>query len=201
MIKALIYTLISLFIIPVTAEAALYRWVDSKGKVHYSDQVPPEDAGQERKVMDRSGRTLDVIERSKTEEELRELKRLKKIREEEKRQQELQASRDRVLLLTYQSEQEIVAARDTRLSTIELAKDHARESLAAQRQRLSEIRHKAAEFERSSRPIPASVIDEMSAQQTQIEKTMAYINTREHEQEQIRNEFAAYIERYRELTN
>ena len=182
------------------AEAALYRWVDSKGKVHYSDHVPPEDAGQERKVMDGSGRTIDVIERSKTEEELRELKRIKKIREEEKRQQELQASRDRVLLLTYQSEQEIIVARDNKLSTIELAKEHAQESLTAQRQRLSEIRHKAAEFERSSRPIPTDVLDEMATQQKQIEKTLVYIKTREHEQQQLRDEFAGYIDRYRELT-
>lgn len=200
MMKTFVYTLFFLFMSVAVAEAALYRWVDSKGKVHYSDQVPPEAAGQERKVMDQSGRTIDVIERSKTEEELRELRRLKKLREEEKRQEQLQASRDRVLLLTYQSEQEIIAARDTKLSTIELAKEHAQESLRAQRQRLSEIRHKAAEFERSSRPIPAQVLDEIATQQKQIEKTIAYIKTREHEQDQLRNEFAGYIARYRELT-
>ncbi len=144
-------------ILPLLSEAALYRWVDSKGKVHYSDQVPPEEAKHERKVIDESsGRTIETIERSKTQQELQELKRLQAQMAEERKRAKIQADRDRVLLLTYQSVSEIVAARNTKISTIDLAKEHAMDSRKSQIARLREIRQKAADFERNSKPIPKS---------------------------------------------
>jgi len=188
-------------LLPLISEAALYRWVDSSGKVHYSDQVPPEEARHERKVIDESsGMTIETIERSKTQQELQELKRLQAIRAEERRRAKEQEDKDRVLLLTYQSVSEIIVARDTKLSTIELAKEHALDSRKSQLARLYEIRQKAADFERSSRPIPKSVLDEIKAQELQIEHTNEYIKARELDQERLRKEFAGYIARYKELT-
>lgn len=199
--KTFVYIFLSLMLLPLMSEAALYRWVDSNGKVHYSDQVPPEEARYERKVIDESsGRTIETIERSKTQQELQELKRLQAIRAEERRRAKQQEDRDRVLLLTYQSANEIIAARDNKLSTIELAKEHAQDSRKTQLARLYEIRQKAADFERSSRPIPKSVLDEIKAQELQIEHTNEYIKARELDQERLRKEFAGYIARYKELT-
>ena len=199
--RSFVYLFISLLLLPAFAEAALYRWVDSNGKVHYSDQVPPEHAKHERKVIDEaSGRTIDTIERSKTQEELLELKQLKKQRAEEKRREKMQASKDRVLLLTYQSVNEIVAARDTKLSTIELAKEHAMDSRKTQTARLHEIRQRAADFERSSKAIPQRVLDEIKAQEAKIEKINQYILAREKDQDRLKKEFSGYIARYKELT-
>jgi hypothetical protein len=199
--KTFVYIFLSLMILPLLSEAALYRWVDSKGKVHYSDQVPPEEAKHERKVIDESsGRTIETIERSKTQQELQELKRLQAQMAEERKRAKIQADRDRVLLLTYQSVSEIVAARNTKISTIDLAKEHAMDSRKSQIARLREIRQKAADFERSSRPIPKAVLDEIKAQELQIAHTDEYIKAREQDQDRLRKEFAGYIARYKELT-
>ena len=186
---------------PVVAQSALYRWVDAKGKVHYSDQVPPEDARHERKVIDsKSGRTIDTIERSKTLEELQELKRLQKIRAEEREREEQRRYKDRVLLLTYQSTAEIIAARDTKIQTIENTIENVMGSRKTQKARLNEARNRAADFERSSRPIPKRVLDDLKMLKSQVEQSDQYISNKRKEQEQIRKEFAVYISRYNELT-
>jgi hypothetical protein len=40
-------------LLPLTATAQIYQWKDGSGKVHYSDQPPPETAKQERKLTPR----------------------------------------------------------------------------------------------------------------------------------------------------
>jgi len=199
--KAFVYIFVLLMLMPVGAQSALYRWVDAKGKVHYSDQVPPEEAQHERKIIDsKSGRTIDTIERNKTLEELQELKRLQKIRAEEREREEQRRYKDRVLLLTYQSTAEIVAARDTKIQTIENTIENVLGTRKSQKGRLNEARNRAADFERSSRPIPKKVLDDIKMLRAQIKKSDQYISNKRQEQEQIRKEFAGYISRYNELT-
>ena len=199
--KAIVYLFIVLLMLPAIGQAALYRWVDAKGKVHYSDQVPPEEAEHERKIIDsKSGRTIDTIERNKTLEELEELKRLKKIRADEKAREEKQRYKDRVLLLTYQSPDEIIAARDTKIMTIEGTIENVKATREMQMGRLRAARNRAADFERSSRPIPKAVLDDIKTFKLQVKKSDQYIQSRREEQQLIRKEFAAYISRYNELT-
>ena len=148
-----------------------------------------------------SGRTIETIERSKTEEEIEELHRLRALRAEEKKQQELRESRDRVLLLTYQSIDEIVAARDTKLTTVETAIQHMQGSRKSHVDRLRSARQSAADYERASKPIPQGVLDQIQSINGQIAKIDQYIESKRREQDEIRQEFAVYIARYRELTH
>lgn len=199
--KAFVYIFILLVSLPLVVQSALYRWVDAKGKVHYSDQVPPEHAKHERKIIDNeSGRTIDTIERNKTVEELHELKRLQKIMREKRRLEEQRQYKDRVLLLTYQSTSEITAARDTKMLTIENTIEIMQGSRKTQMSRLRLARNKAADFERSSRPIPETVLSEIKLLKSQVEKSDKYIKRKRGEQDLIRKEFADYINRYIELT-
>ncbi len=198
--RVFVYSFVLLLMVPYASQAAMYRWVDSAGKVHYGDHVPPEYAPQEKKKLDRSGRTIETIERSKTRTELEELRELKRLRAEQRRQEELQRNRDRVLLLTYQSVDEIIAARHTKVATIETSIQHALDNRKAQDAKLKEARGSAADYERASKPIPQSVLDQVNSLHEQIAKTNQYINRKRQEQRQIRTEFAAYISRYKEMT-
>jgi hypothetical protein len=197
--RLFVYIFVLLLTLPCLTQAALYRWVDSAGKVHYGDHVPPEYAEQEKKKLDASGRTIETIERSKTQQELEELRELQRLREEERKQEALRQSKDRMLLLTYQGVDEIVAARDTKVSTLELSIQHALGNRKAQIARLRGVRQSAADFERTSRPIPQSVLDQIKALQTKIAQTDQYIDKKRQEQLQIREEFAGFISRYKEL--
>jgi len=89
----------------------LYKWVDEQGVTHYGDQIPPEYATQERQVINSQGIELDHLEAQKSPEQLAE--------EDKKKQDAVQrAARDKNLLSTYVSVQEIERLRDQRLSLL-----------------------------------------------------------------------------------
>ena len=89
----------------------MYKWVDAQGVTHYGDQIPPEYASQERAVVNKQGIEVGRLEAQKNPEQLAE--------EERKRlEAERSASRDKNLLNTYASVQEIERLRDQRLNLL-----------------------------------------------------------------------------------
>jgi hypothetical protein len=89
----------------------VYEWVDAQGITHYGDQIPPEYAAQEHRVINGQGIEIEHTEAQKTPEQLAE--------EDKKRLDAAQrANRDRNLLNTYVSVQEIEHLRDQRLTLL-----------------------------------------------------------------------------------
>jgi hypothetical protein len=89
----------------------VYEWVDEQGVTHYGDRIPPEYAAQEHRVITGQGVELERTEAQKTPEQLAD--------EEQKRLDAAQrANRDRNLLNTYVSVQEIEHLRDQRLTLV-----------------------------------------------------------------------------------
>jgi len=94
-----------------TPDRKLYKWVDEQGVIHYGDQVPPEYAAKERQVINSQGVEVEHLEAQKTPEQLAE--------DEKKKQDALaRANRDKNLLSTYGSVQEIERLRDQRISLL-----------------------------------------------------------------------------------
>jgi Domain of unknown function (DUF4124) len=89
----------------------LYKWVDQQGMTHYGDHIPPEYAGQEQHVINSHGIEVDHLDAQKTPEQA--------AAEEQKRLDAEQAkNRDRNLLNTYASVQEIERLRDQRVTLL-----------------------------------------------------------------------------------
>jgi hypothetical protein len=89
----------------------VYKWVDDQGVTHYGDQIPPEYAAQAHGVINNQGIEVEHTDAQKTAEQL--------AAEDQKRlDTEQRASRDRNLLTTYGSVQEIEHLRDQRLSLL-----------------------------------------------------------------------------------
>ena len=89
----------------------LYKWVDEQGVIHYGDHIPPEYAGQEQHVMNSQGIEINRLEAQKSPEAL--------AAEEQKRAEAEQSkNRDRNLLNTYASVQEIERLRDQRVTLL-----------------------------------------------------------------------------------
>ncbi len=89
----------------------LYKWVDNQGVTHYGDRIPPEYASQEQHVVNAQGIEVERLEAQKTPEQ--------QAAEEQKRQEaQERANRDRNLLSTYGSVQEIERLREQRLALL-----------------------------------------------------------------------------------
>ena len=88
-----------------------YKWVDSQGVVHYGDRVPPEYANQEQHIINSQGVEINHTDALKSAEQQA---------ADEKKKQEVEdnLSRDRNLLSSYVSVQEIERQRDQRLELI-----------------------------------------------------------------------------------
>jgi hypothetical protein len=89
----------------------LYKWVDEQGVIHYGDHIPPEYAAQEKQVINSQGVEINRLEAQKSPEAL--------AAEEQKRAEADQSqNRDRNLLNTYASVQEIERLRDQRVTLL-----------------------------------------------------------------------------------
>lgn len=89
----------------------VYEWVDQQGITHYGDWIPPEYASQEHRVITGQGIELERTEAQKSPEQ--------SAAEEQKRVDAgRRADRDRNLLNTYVSVQEIERLRDQRLTLL-----------------------------------------------------------------------------------
>ncbi len=103
----------------LAADGEMYRWVDDEGVVHFSDSIPPQYSKLNREVLNQHGVTVDVLAGEKTEQELIEEQQLAALKEAEQKQLEEAAQRDRILLTTYLSVDEIERLRDRRVELME----------------------------------------------------------------------------------
>jgi len=176
-----------------------FKWMDDEGNVHYGDQVPPQYSKQERKVIDEQGRTVKVYEAAKTPEERAEQERLAAVRAEEEKKAKERAARDRSLLSTYSSEEDMLLARDGRLAAVDAVIQLTRSRIKTMERNLYELEQEAAEFERSGKPPPVGLKQQASNLQEHIKENEKYIKTKEQEKQAITLKFNEDIARFREL--
>ncbi len=89
----------------------LYKWVDKEGVTHYGDHVPPEYASQEQHILNSQGYEIRHLDAQKSAEQAAADEQLK----QDAQQRQL---RDKNLLSTYASVQEIERLRDQRITLI-----------------------------------------------------------------------------------
>jgi Domain of unknown function (DUF4124) len=93
------------------AGRTLYKWVDEQGVTHYGDHIPPEYAAQEQHLINSQGVEIDHLEAQRTPEQLA-------AEDQKKLDAEQSKNRDRNLLNTYASVQEIERLRDQRVALL-----------------------------------------------------------------------------------
>jgi hypothetical protein len=180
-----------------TAQAAMYRWVDGNGRVHYSD-TPPSSYNQSGGVeMNKQG---NVIRRTQSEAE----RRAEAARQaEEKRiqqEQQQQAQRDRALTQTYTTEEEIDLARDRALENHKLVINGAQIRSKAVDANLAELRERIARITTAGRPVGANLKEQLEQATRESEELKRTIQNTEAAMVQVREKYAADKLRFRELT-
>lgn len=148
--------------------AGTFRWVDGNGIVHYTDQVPPEEAKRPRAKLDPHAKILEFVEGQKTPEQLEQAKRLKKLRIDQQRILNEQKDNDSTLNRTYRSEEEMQVVLKGRLNTIESAKKIAAANRMRQEETLRSLFRRAADNENAGQPIPQALRDSIESTRRQI---------------------------------
>ena len=146
--------------------ASTYKWVDDKGVVHYSDQMPPEAVNKGSTQLSPQGVPIRKIDPAPAPDTLKAREAEQDRQKELARQQLESARRDRALLNSYSSEAEIDLARARAMQTVE----EALQSALAYTSELSKRR--AALFERkgtfAKSTLPPDIDQEIQSIQSEL---------------------------------
>jgi hypothetical protein len=138
-------------------------------------------------------------EAAKTREQIAEEERIKKAEAEAERIRQKKAYQDRILLDTFTNEDEMIMTRDGKIEAIEAVIRVTNGRTEKLKQRLAELKQRAANLERAGKPVPTRLNTEIDESREQIEQNHRYVENRKAEQRSIRQKFEADINRFREL--
>jgi chromosome segregation ATPase len=179
----------------------MYKWVDENGQVHYSNQLPPEASQRKREVINDQGRTVKVYQAPLTPEEKIEEKQLAELELKKKELAQKRANHDRSLLATYSSKKDMYPVRDAKISAIESLIKVTSNRIQSMQNRLLKLTEEAADYERSGKQLPASLLSQISNLRKQIERNKEFVDDKNREIEDIKHQFESDIRRYEELTS
>jgi Domain of unknown function (DUF4124) len=175
----------------------LYKWVDKDGVTHYGDHVPPEYATQEQHILNSQGYEIKHLDAQKTADQA--------AAEEQKRlDAEQRQLRDKNLLNTYASVQEIERLRDQRLTLLADQIKVTNQFLDTLNGRMKKMRADSMRFKPYSSDPKAPTMPDQTAED--LVRLTSDMRTQEQNLKQKRSEeatmsieFESDIDRFKEL--
>lgn len=184
-----------------SSREAFYRCKDAKGQTHYSDSMPPECNGVDTEVLNERGTVLRVIEGARS---LAARAERQTAEEAARKQREAAALRDRMLVDTYLSVQDIERLRDQRKDLVETQLRLSEQNIAGLRDRETRLIQQAQRYRPYSDkpqapPLPDHIAEEMVNTVNGIAITQQAVKDKRSELQQLDAQFASDINRFKEL--
>jgi len=183
----------------------LYKWVDENGIVHYGDHVPVEYTKGERQVLNAQGVPVKTLQKELTPDEM--AAELRRIEEESERTQATERAnqRDHILLLSYINVHEIELLRDQRIATLDGQLKVNEHYVGSIRGHLLELETKAKAYNYPYDPastlpqLPDALAQDLLVAVNQLSSRENESQRIRQEQAQIKAQFDADIERFKQL--
>lgn len=198
--------LVVLSVTPALADEGdrYFRWVDENGVVHFGDRVPPQYVSEEHKVLNHRGVEVEVVSGQKSVEQIEKERREARLAEEALRREEEARLRDRVLLSTYLSVDEIEDLRDRRVELLTAQIRVTELYLDNLRAKLEKLEADAKKYSPYSDNPEARPIDEKLARELAdtLDSIMLYeqnLSRSRTEKSAVLAKFDSDIERFQEL--
>ena len=165
-------------------------WTDDSGHRVCGDRVPPTDARRERELYDRRGVVKRVVPAQKSAEQIA-------AEEQARRENSVAAARDRFLLQTYRSPEEIERTRDDRLSALDGRLLLAQKNLTDSNAALEDLRKRAAAPEEGQSA--SALRDQIAAFERARSDNQSAIESIKAERAKTVTDFEQQATRFREL--
>lgn len=180
---------------------AFFRCKDRNGQTHYGDSMPAECAGLDTEVLNDRGMQVRLIEGEATRQ-----KRLVREAEEAKvrKERETHALRDRTLIETYLTVEDIERLRDQRLEQLSAQYRLTEQNITALRDRQTRLEAQIARFKPySDKPNAPALPDHLAAEMVNTVNGMRVyqesLAANRKEQAELTAAFDADIKRFKEL--
>ncbi len=180
--------------------AAVYKWTDENGKVHYGDRVPPQYAKQQREEVNKQGLTTKTYSRQKTPEELAAEKKAKEDAEAVAKAKKEQDEKDRMLVQTYPALKDLDEARADRLKLIESNLKMADQAKAGTEASLQELMQRKAAAEKGGGKAPPVLLTQIKDHEKSLKQTNDAIAKLKENRISTDAKFTADRKRYLEIT-
>ena len=184
----------------------LYHWVDQDGSMHYGDRVPAEFASTEHKVLNSNGVVVEKVDGQKSAEQIAKEQSIAAEEDRIRKEREAAEHRDKTLLRTYLSIEEIEALRDRRSDLLTSQMRVTEVYLGDLRGKLGQLEKEAQRFSPYSPDPDAKPIDEKLASELSdtLDSVMLYeenLDRISEERGELLDKFNSDVVRFQELTS
>lgn len=202
--KAPIFAVAIAVLVITTAGSALaakklYKWVDDKGQVHYTETIPPEAVNKSSTELDRRGRQLKQNDAAPKPEEIKAAQEQAEQRKIEDKKAYEQHRRDNALMNTYTSEAEIDTARERNLSGPTAMMKGMEPRIKTSQARLDSLKRNADSQAKAGKPVPEALKEDISMAEREVTQFGAEYKAKQAEIQRISDKYAADKLRYRDL--
>lgn len=175
----------------------LYKWLDKDGVTHYGDHVPPEYASQEQHILNSQGYEIRHLDAQKSAEQ-------EAADEQKNRDAQQRQLRDKNLLSTYASVQEIERLRDQRLTLIADQIKVTNQFLDTLNGRMKKMRADSMRFkpyssDPSAPSMPDQLVEDLVRLSSDVRTQEQNLKQKHNEESTMSIQFESDIDRFKEL--
>ena len=189
-----------LAVAPAAAQQRMYKCVDARGKVYYTQVPPPECLGRETQELDKSGTPMRKSQTpaalTPEQQRAREAELKKKIEAEERAKEERR--KNTALLNTYSSEKDIDDARGRALKEAELAIAETEKRIVGAQKRRKELESEKEFYVK--KPMPLRLKQDIANNEIEIQNQTELLDAKKKEISIINAKYDSDKRRYVELT-
>ncbi len=189
-----------LAVAPAAAQQRMYKCVDARGKVYYTQVPPPECLGRDTQELDKSGTPMRKSQTpaalTPEQQRAREAELKKKIEAEERAKEERR--KNTALLNTYSSEKDIDDARARALKEAELAIAETEKRIVGAQKRRKELESEKEFYVK--KPMPLRLKQDIANNEIEIKNQTELLDAKKKEISVINAKYDSDKRRYVELT-
>ena len=189
----------SLVVISTSAQARIKCWKNSDGIRECGKTIPPEYSQQGHEEISSQGVTVEKTERAQTEEERLEVERLAAIQAEKDAIKAEVDAQDKILMDTYSNTDDIQMTSDGKIAALDSTINLANKRNEKIQVNLDKDTAKAAAAELAGKQPAEDLLKDIESLERQIKNNDNFIAEKRVEQEGIKKEYAAKIERFNQL--
>ena len=184
---------------PAAAQERMYKCVDARGKVYYTQVPPPECLGRDTQELNKSGTLIrkNPAALSPAQVQARDAERKKKIEDEERAKEERR--KNLALLNTYSSEKDIEDARTRALKEAQGAIEDTERVIAGAKKRRQELETEKEFYVK--KPMPFKLKQEITNNEIEIKNQTSLLDAKKKEISTINAKYDEDKRRYVELTS
>jgi len=168
-----------------------FVFIDDLGQTQIEDNIPPEYKQRGYRIVNESGVTLEVVPAARASSDRK--------RDTAATPSRSLSMRDKALLQTFSSVQDIETARDKHLLAMDGIIEVTRYNLELVSRNLKAIKESRRQIEASGEPVPEKMLADITEIRERIKENKSYIERKSAEKERINARYTRDIERFQEL--